>query len=186
MFYMDLSVNGSTMQFTNSIPVITRLMKVLHGYFGQNPGLFAIAFPDLRVGGARHPGNRIRVFAKDRDHFDGLVEWLENNDRIAPYVNRGFAKRVDESKVSEWVEYRRYRIPSEKSSRTELREKRLEKSSAVPFMRIVSSSGHAFSMHIEAIKAEKCEGFTPTSYGLSGVSRFALPIVKDNAMFAGP
>lgn len=179
LWYFDIEVRASSMHngATQSLPAMARLMRNLHGYFGQNPDKFAIAFPRLRMGEFRHPGNVIRVFTENRDDFDGLVEWVKNSPRIAPYVSKSFPQLVEEKNITGWMEYRRYRIPSRGSRLLKCRDNRIKSSEDMPYLRI-SSEGETFSMHISASEGNKTHQCNPTSYGLSGENRFSLPVIK--------
>lgn len=180
LYYFDVTVRGTNMQdgVTMSLPVMARLLRILHGYFAHHPNKFAIAFPRLRMGEFRHPGNIIRVFAESRDEFDGVEDWIGANERVAPYVTKSYVLRVDPQKIFGWMEYRRYRIPSRNSRLLVCRDNRIKSSEEVPYLRMSSSCGEAFSMHISASPGVESERCTPTSYGLSGEARFSLPVLK--------
>lgn len=178
--YFDIEVRSSNMQegALMALPVMARLMRNLHGYFAQHPDTFAIAFPRLRMGEHRHPGNVIRIFAENRDAFEDLVTWIENNTRIASYVAKSYPREVEKQKIIGWIEYRRYRIPSRSSRLQVCRDSRIKSSEQVPYLRIASSVGEAFSMHIIANEGIKTDICNPTSYGLSGSKPFSLPVFK--------
>lgn len=178
--YFDIEVRASSMKdgANLAVPILARLLRNLHGYFAKYPGKFAVAFPYLRMGEHRHPGNVIRIFSENRAEFDGIVQWIENNDRIAGYVNRGYPKIVEDKSIIGWREYRRYRIPSRNSRLHACRDYRIKSSEGVPYLRIASSAGEAFSMHISAMEGVRTEFCNPTSYGLSGKQRFSLPEFK--------
>jgi hypothetical protein len=179
LWYFDIEVRSSSMKegMMQSLPVMARLIRNLHGYFGQHPDKFAIAFPRLRMGEFRHPGNVIRIFTEIRDNFDGLVEWVKNNSRVAPYITKSFPQSVDEKNITGWMEYRRYRIPSRGSRLLQCRDNRIKSSEEVPYLRIASNY-EVFSMHISASEGIKTDRCNPTSYGLSGKNRFSLPVLK--------
>lgn len=90
LLYIDIQVRYTQAEdeFSTAIPIMARLVRCLHGYFAQNPNKFAIAFPQLRMGEVRRMGNMIRIFMETKDDFYGLNKWFQNNDRIAPYVQR--------------------------------------------------------------------------------------------------
>ena len=181
LVYFNIEVAGSSMQSaaaSQSLPVLARLLRTLHGYFSQHPHKFAIAFPRLRKGEFRHPGNVIRVFAEKLEDFVGLVAYLENDQRIWSYIRVDYPRMVDITKIKGWLEYRRFRIPSQKTRTLICRDHRIKVSEEVPFLRISSSNKNSFSMHIDAIPSEKTEKCEPTSYGLSGCTRFSLPDIK--------
>ncbi len=179
-FYFDIEVRASNMQEGSyvALPIMARLTRSLHGYFANHPDKFAIAFPKLRMGEFRHPGNIIRIFSEARENFDELVNWIENIPRIASYVCKKFPREVQDKNIIGWMEYRRYRIPSRSSRLQKCRDYRIFLSEQIPYLRIASSCGEAFSMHLIAIEGSKSEICNPTSYGLSGIDCFSLPVLK--------
>jgi hypothetical protein len=180
LLYFDIRIRAATMQEAagSACPVMARLLRCLHGYFAQHPDTFAVAFPRLRMGAVRHIGNVLRIFAATAECIEQLEEWLGKNNRVAPYIKKGAIQIVEEKNIIEWMEYRRYLIPSRSSRLLDCRDYRIKSSEEVPYLRIASASGDAFSMHICAIQSAKSESCTPTSYGLSGEHRFSLPVLK--------
>lgn len=181
LWYFDIEVRATSMReeaAQQSLPVMARLLRTLHSYFATNPNKFAIALPRLRTGKLRHVGNVVRVFAETNDDFFGLVDWIKNNARIAPYVTKSFPQAVEEKHIQGWEEYRRYRVPSRSSRLVKCRENRIASSAQIPYLRIKSAgNGGVFSMHISVEPGSKTEYCSPTSYGLSGENRFSLPVL---------
>jgi hypothetical protein len=175
-FYIDIET-GATVE---SLPVVGRVVWVLHGILRKQPGLFAVAFPRLKKGEGRHPGNLVRVFSDSAEKLKQVLQSLQENERVQQYVSYYKPKPVPEDFDGAWVEYRRYRIPNTRSRLDKCREYRLNAAEAVPFIRATSkTNGQAFSLHIDAVPGVKPDTCVPDSYGLSVVTRtFALPMVE--------
>ncbi len=180
-YYVDYQARASTMQDLaahQSLPIMARLWRSLHGYFVENPGKFAIAFPYWRCGERRHVGNVIRVFAEYEKDFEDLSERLKNNENIAPYITKSFFQAVEDKHIEGWMEYRRYRVPTRHAKLQQYREKCWNNAEEIPYLRLKSASNYnVFSMHIIASNGQKTDHCHPTSYGLSGESRFSLPVL---------
>jgi CRISPR-associated endoribonuclease Cas6/Csy4 subtype I-F len=160
-----------------ALPVVTRLLQALHKLFDSYPGRFAVAFPRMRTGDTRHPGNLVRVFAETRADLDIIAAGLAGNHRILGYVRFGAPREVPQDFAGEWIEYRRYRIPNRGSRLEKCRDYRLTDSQRLPYLRLASASnGHAFSLHIEPRQGERTMSCEPNGYGLSSAGRpFAVP-----------
>lgn len=191
--FFDIEVRSSSTSGPGGIPalpVMSRLVWVLHGIIRIHPARFALAFPrmrkaDLDKGILRHPGNVVRVFAGSRDDLDIVVAALTANERIHGYVQYGYPKLVPENFNGEWKQYRRFRIPGT-TSRTEVcRSNRLAAGENLPFFRTSSkTTGQSFSLHVDCVDiVDDGKGLIggdcqPDSYGLSVATRpFALPVL---------
>jgi hypothetical protein len=178
--YLDLEVrNGASTGEArwSSLPVVTRLMSILHGVFRTYPGRFALAFPRMRAGEAYHPGHIVRVFAEKREDLDFLVSDLDSNPRIAGYVRIGYARPVPAEFPGPWKEYRRFRIPGRGSRLERCRAYRIQAGDTLPYFKLGSrSTGQTFSIRIECRDGAPSARCQPDSYGLSVATRqFALP-----------
>lgn len=182
--YFDIEVRGAASSGAGNIPalpVVSRLISVLHGIFRDHPGRFAMALPNMRSGENRHPGHIVRVFAENRnDLHDYIQSALQQNERIHGYVLYGRHTDVPENFDGGWIEYRRYRIPGNRSRLGKCREYRMNHADNLPYVRLGSkSTGQAFSLYLEARPGEKTEECEPDSYGLSiPTRRFCLPDIK--------
>ncbi len=182
--YFDIEVRGASSSGAGQIPalpVVTRLISLLHSLFRDHPGRFALALPGMRTGENRHPGHIVRVFAENRDDLYDLIQSaLQQNERIHGYVLYGRHSDVPENFDGEWVEYRRYRIPGTRSRLEKCREYRMNHADSLPYVRLGSkSTGQAFSLYFEVRSGEKTVDCEPDSYGLSLPSkRFCLPHIN--------
>lgn len=181
--YLDIEVRGASSGGGGripAIPLITRLVAILHGVFRNHPGRFALAFPRMKTGDLRHPGHVLRVFAESRDDLDIIVDSLRKNERIAGYIRVNYPRRVPDDFDGPWKEYRRYRIPGNGSRLEQCRDWRLKHAGSLPFLRLRSKgNGHIFSFHIEEREGGRTDDCRPDSYGLSVPSRaFALPVMR--------
>lgn len=171
-FYVGLEVASG-----GSLPVMTRLVQILHGIQRDRPGLLALAFPRLRKGEGRHPGNLVRVFSDSPENLQQVGGLLQENERMRGYIRYLPVKAVPEDFHGPWIEYRRVRIPGKGSRLEESRANKLAMAEELPFLRAASkTNGHGFSLHIDAIPGAKTAECEPDSYGLSVSTRaFALP-----------
>ena len=180
--YFDIEVRGAASTGGGQIPalpVMTRLVGVLHGIIRDHPGKFALALPRMKTGELRHPGHVVRVFAESQDDLDVVVDALTANERIQGYVSFGYPKKVPDDFSGPWKEYRRFRVPGNGSRLEKCRDYRLQAANKLPFFRSASkSNGHAFSLHVDCIDGAPSSDCRPDSYGLSVATRpFALPVL---------
>lgn len=158
-------------------------LDVLHGAFRQQPGRYVLALPDVAPDRACAPGRILRVFAGSRDDLDALVAAVGGHPIIRDYTRIGYPHPVPAAFSGPWIEYRRYRIPSQKSLRKPgdtLRERRMQSASerGLPFFQMRSrSNGQSFMLYVQVLDAAignaECR---PDCYGLSVSSRsFAVP-----------
>lgn len=174
--YVDIETRASV----NSLPVIGRVATVLHGILRGEPESLALAFPRLRKGEGRHPGNLVRVFAGSTETLDKVIHQLTENDSLKGHLRYGAPKLVPEDFKGPWIEYRRQRIPNLGSRLEKCREFRLREAEQLPFIRFVSKTNmQGFSLHINATPGERTQDCKPDSYGLSVATRpFALPLIE--------
>ena len=179
--YFDITVRGAASRGAGQIPalpVVTRLISILHGVFRDHPGQFALALPRMKTGEHKHTGHVVRIFAEQRDDlYEYIQNALQQNERIHGYIFYGRHHDVPENFSGNWIEYRRYRIPSMRSRLEKCRSYRMDYSEHLPYVRLGSkSTGQAFSLYFESISGEKTDHCEPDSYGLSvPTRRFCLP-----------
>lgn len=160
-------------------------LDVLHGAFRQHPGQYALALPGVLSDQAGAPGRILRVFASHRDDLDALVAGIANHPIIRDYTRIGYPRPVPNGFPGPWVEYRRYRIPAQRSLRKPndtLRERRLQaaREQGLPYFHTRSrTTDQRFVLYVQAVAAQaggmECQ---PDSYGLSVSSRpFAVPCI---------
>jgi hypothetical protein len=154
------------------------VLKVLHGAFGARPGRFALALPHYRTAAFA----ALRVFAGGRDDLDALVETVEGHPAIRDYSRIGYPRTVPAHYDGDWIEFRRYRIPSRKACRKPddtLRERRMRRADEGRFPFFIMQSrgtGQQFGLYVEIRPAGATGDCAPDSYGLSVATRpFALP-----------
>lgn len=178
----DIEVVGASSHGAGRIPalpVMTRLVRVLHGIFRQYSGRFALGFPRMKSGESRHPGHIIRVFADSRDELDIVVNLLKENERIHGYIRYGYPESVPEGFKGPWKEYRRYRIPGMGSRLDKCRKYRLNASEKLAYFRAASRSNHqGFVLFVECRDGAPSSDCQPDSYGLSVPTRaFSVPML---------
>ncbi len=196
LVYSDIGIiNGATVGKggISTLPVATRLFSVLHGIFRGHPGRFALGFPMMREREYRHPGHIFRVFMESEEDWRIVYGELDRHERIGSRIHL-FKDPfpVPENFSGPWIEYRRFRIPSRKSTQfkdketgirleksSNVRENRLDLSEKWPFFMIRSqSTGHCFSLHIEKKEGIPIGMCLPDGFGLStGSKPFSLPMV---------
>jgi CRISPR-associated endoribonuclease Cas6/Csy4 subtype I-F len=183
--YVDLEVlagdrDGESMP----APVLAgAALDVLHGAFRQQPGRYALALPGVSPNKGNTPGRILRVFAGSRDDLDALVAAISGHPVIRDYTRIGYPRPVPGEFSGPWIEYRRYRIPAQKSLRKPgdtLRERRMQgaRERGLPFFHTRSrSNGQSFMLYVQAFDVATGDAeCLPDSYGLSVSSRpFAVP-----------
>lgn len=180
--YLDIETRGASSTGggrITALPVVNRIVRILHGIFRTQPCRFAIAFPRMRSGEARHPGHIVRVFAESRDDLDGVAKELQSNERLRGYVRYEKIKEVPDGFQGPWKEYRRYRIPGTGSRLDRCRQYRLAASEKLPHFRLASKqTGQEFVIFVECRDGIAPGDCQPDSYGLSVPTRaFTLPVV---------
>lgn len=178
--YVDIQVRNSNLHNggpSSAILAMSRLMQVLHGILRTYPERFALAFPRMKMGEARHPGNLIRVFAETQSELALLTEELEASERLRPTIIIKKPCEVPAAYAGPWKEYRRIRVPGNRSRLEKCREYRLNKVEQLPHFRTSSKmTGQPFVLFVEERSGAEPAECMPDSYGLSVPSRaFALP-----------
>lgn len=183
--YVDLEIlAGDADGEAMSAPVLAgAALEVLHGAFRRQPGRYALALPGVSPDEAKMRNWTLRVFADGRDDLDSLVAAVADHAVIRDYTRLGDPRVVPEAFSGPWVEYRRYRIPAQRSLRKPadtLRERRMQAAHQrkLPFFQARSrSNAQSFRVFVQALAGAsgdvECQ---PDSYGLSVSSRpFTVP-----------
>lgn len=159
--------------------VLARMLNVVHAIGARQSIAFAAAFPLARQGTHPHPGNLLRVFVSSREQADTLLEALEAHEFLMGYVLLDRPRKVPEG-LSGSVSYQLFRITSRKNINTITRQRQIERGNTLPYVRMFSSSGEAFSIRFDVVKRDEvadaeCKA---NGYGLSSRSApFYLPAV---------
>jgi hypothetical protein len=187
-FFLDLAVRGTPSAGAGALtalPVLTRLVSTLHGVMWRSELELALAFPHMREGFHRHPGNVLRVYSTSLDELAQLTQRLRENERLDPHVHCHFPRSVPTAFDGPWVEYRRFRVRSRGSGRATARAGQIVQAESFPFFRLNSKrTAQVFSLHIQRLlngrqSSDNPFGFKPDSYGLStSEAPFALPMVE--------
>jgi len=160
--------------------VMARLLNVVHAICARSGTEFASAFPLAQPGKNPHPGNLLRVFVSTREQADGLLEALETHEFLMGYVLLDRPRKVAAQGVNGSVSYQLFRITSRKNINTTTRQRQIERGNALPYVRMFSSSGEAFSIRFDVVVRDEvadiqCKG---NGYGLSSrAAPFFLPAV---------
>jgi len=180
--YCNLEVRGTAIDGhgTMIVPVMTRLMAFLHGFFVDHPGLYALDFPELKAGKANKTallGRVIRVFSGSREHCDALLEAVEQHAVLSRYIMTGRVRTVAEHS-GQWVSMHRARIAPRSQPGNRYRDLEAQKNHQPPFllMRSHSTQQH-FSLMLErrAYLERGADAGVSNSYGLSGARPVYLP-----------
>lgn len=184
--YMDLEILSQDAGAGIPAPVIASgVLQVLHGFFANYKGEYALALPGWGDGlpeSRGYPWRALRVFVQDMEALDRLMAGVADHHLIRDYTRPGFPRPVPHGFEGKWVEYRRYRISSRKAGVDNLRHRRLiaavEKD--LPYFKIRSTTNEQpFILAVEPRPAPPSvvdAEVVPDSYGLSVQSRaFALP-----------
>ena len=185
LIYVDLEIlAGDADGEAMSAPVLAAAaLNVLHGAFRQRSGRYALALPGVAAGKPQMRNWTLRVFAGSRDDLDALVAAVRDHAVIRDYARLGYPCVVPETFSGPWIEYRRYRIPAQRSLRKPddtLRERRMQaaREQKLPFFQTRSQSNQqSFQLFVQALAgASGGAECRPDSYGLSVASRpFAVP-----------
>lgn len=118
-----------------------------------------------------------------REQTDSLLEALEGHEFLMGYVHLDRPRKVPLS-VDASVSYQLFRITSRKNRNAITRQRQLERGNSLPYVRMVSSNGEAFSLRFDIIKRDlvaDTDGKT-NGYGLSArVTPFFLPDIPAEA-----
>lgn len=159
--------------------VMARLLNVVHAIGARQSIEFAAAFPLARLGTHPHPGNLLRVFVSSREQADALLEALEAHEFLMGYVLLDRPRKVPAG-VSGSVSYQLFRITSRKNVNQITRQRQIERGNTLPYVRMASSSGEAFSIRFDVVeRGESADAECKTNgYGLcSRAAPFYLPAV---------
>jgi hypothetical protein len=159
--------------------VMARLLNVVHAVGARQSIRFAAAFPLARQGTNPHPGNLLRVFVSSREHADSFLEALEAHEFLMGYVLLDRPRKVP-AEVRGSVSYQLFRITSRKNTNTITRQRQIERGNTLPYVRMASSSGEAFSMRFDVVSREAAADVDckTNGYGLSSrTAPFFLPAV---------
>lgn len=157
--------------------VMARLLNVVHAIAARQSIGFAAAFPLARLGNAPHPGSLLRVFVPSREQADSLLEALEAHEFLLGYVLLDRPRKVP-AEVIDSVSYQLCRITSRKNINTITRQRQLEYANSLPYVRMTSSKGEAFSLRFDVVKrkAPADSDCRSNGYGLSSrTTPFFLP-----------
>ena len=184
--YFDLKLRPES-----DIPSWDRLARLWHlvhtaGTHSGTP--FAVAFPLWMRNGFGF-GEVLRVLSDGSVRAEALYDALEKMPQASDLAEGSRVRRAPPSNLFE--SFLMHRIPSGVSKNRrlvsleraqELREKALRRKIAqqqsLPFVRMRSSSGHAFRLVVERVAADGTESGAPNGYGLSRVSQIvALPVI---------
>jgi hypothetical protein len=174
--YIDIELKpGPT-----SMPAMAKAVWVLHGILRVQPGMFALAFPQMRKGEKRGMGNLVRIFTDSIDKLDQVVRLMKANDRLKGHLIYREPTLVPADFNGPWVEYRRFRLPGTSNRLQEYRQKKLREAEQVPYIVTKSkTTEQVFSLHIDNRPGTKPLICQPDSYGLSSSGRtFAVPQIQ--------
>lgn len=167
--------------------VMARLLNVVHAIGARQSIAFAAAFPMARQGSNPHPGNLLRVFISSREDADRLLDSLETHEFLMGYIVLDRPRKVPPG-VAGSVSYQLHRITSRKNSNTITRQRQIERGNSLPYVRMLSSGGEAFSLRFEVVSRPEAADSecVANGYGLSTRSKpFYLPAVPlENAPWA--
>lgn len=180
--YCHLEVRGADRGHGAMIaPVLSRLMAVLHGYFVEHPGVYALDFPGLKPGDSRHLmrlGRIVRVFFDTQEQGDALLEMIEGHPVVSSYVMTGRVRTIGKY-AGPWVSLHRPRIAPRSQPNNRHRDLVAQRDRQPPFLQIRSqSTGQSFSLMLDRRSHPAGTAITsgrPNSYGLSGAQPVCLP-----------
>ena len=184
-FYLDLRVKNLDLNipFSEGVPpaivlALSKLISVFHAYNCiKNENSIAIAFPEYASKDYRKLGFTVRFFAEEREVFDELSEYFEENNFIAKHFDVRGVKKVNFNNVSKYSAYLGRKLPRKLNIKDgkydglniENYISRCEYLHSLPNVRIKSSSnGNTFSLFIERKKTsliESSDGISKNNEG---------------------
>lgn len=187
--YSTLEVRGAATSGhgTMIVPVMARLMPVLHAIFAEHPDQYAMDFPELKPGQMSKPaflGRLIRVFSADREHCETLLDTVEQHPALSQAIILGRVRIVPEDYRGSVAVMRRARVAPRCQPDNRRRDLDSQQRSQSPFIPMRSqSTGQHFSLLLERDTLPDQDlqpgvGATqgvPNSYGLSGERPVFLP-----------
>lgn len=173
-FYLDLKIKNLDLNIPSAegvppaiVLVISKLVSAFHAYnSSKNENNIAIAFPEYASKDYRKLGFIVRFFAEEREIFDDLSEYFEENTFIAKHFDVRGVKKVNFNNVSKYSAYlgrklpRKLTIKNDKYSGLNIENyiTRCEYLHSLPNIRVKSSSnGNSFSLFIERKKTSLIE-----------------------------
>jgi hypothetical protein len=182
--YCHLEVRGVADQGHGTmIPLIlSRLMVVLHGHCAAHPGTCALDLPNLRFGNDRHSphlGRIARLFFGAREQGDALLEKIEADALVSPYIMTGRIRALGDY-TGPRVSLHRSRIAPRSQPNNRHRDLEAQRTQQAPFLLMRShSTRQSFSLMLERRSypggGQAIIGGVPNSYGLSGAQPVYLP-----------
>jgi hypothetical protein len=148
--------------------VMARLLRTVHATSARQGIVFATAFPLARSGEHPHPGNLLRVFVSTREQADTLLESLEDHEFLMGYTRLDRPRKVPPD-VKGSVSYQLFRITSRKNLNTTTRQRQIEHGNKLPYVRMSSSAGEAFSIRFDVVERDQAADSEckTNGYGLS-------------------
>lgn len=156
------------------------VFAAMHRHMRAHPGRFALALPEGRGFMAV-----LRLFADTRDDLDGLADTLQQSRLVRDYAMIGYPQRVPEDFSGDWLQYRRYRIPTRRADRNpgapcRTRRMAFAEDNALPYLLVHSAStGQSYGLRISILPGSPNTGpCSPDSYGLARRdAAFSLPVL---------
>lgn len=201
-FYLDIRIvdydNNTDMTLSC---VRNQVYNVLHGAFRQLNYHYAVALVASEKMKAKQESIQLkfakevkfnfdifRVFAETYEALQALIDAILGHWKIRDYTVVGSPTPVPTEKITAWLSYRRFRIPSQKAEIVPknkvdkqplyIRRRQFAQQQALPYLQVRSqSTGYNFSIFIEMKVCDSAGQGTPDSYGFARETQpFALPV----------
>lgn len=162
--------------------VLSRLMVALHKHCAAHPDTCAMDLPNLKPGNDRHSphlGRIVRLFFGTREQGDALLEKIEADALVSPYIMTGRIRALGDY-IGPRASLHRSRIAPRSQPNNRHRDLAAQCTRQAPFLLTRSTStGQSFSLMLERRSypggGQAILGGVPNSYGLSGVQTVYLP-----------
>jgi CRISPR-associated endoribonuclease Cas6/Csy4 subtype I-F len=166
-----------------------RLLRALHVAGAQTEAKFAIDFPDWMIE-SFSLGDRLRIFGENSTELNKVYDSLESCAWLEDEVEAGRIRTVKDVKgycalmhhgFGGGVIKARGALDLQAVKATEERKKLtfFAKTQALPYIKILSSSGNQFTLRLERIMASESDRGDPNGYGVSRPTQIiALPIMS--------
>lgn len=183
---LDLGIPSSEGIPPSIIIANSKLISVFHSFMFNKEKNIAISFPEYSCKEYRKIGFTVRFFTEERESFDELIDYFENNDFILKHFDIRGVKKVNLNNVLNYSAFiarkipRRYNVSNGKNNGLNIENyiARCEYLHSLPNLRLKSSSNkNYFSIFIErknTTSIEKNDGTLKNDSGKLNSYGFSL------------
>lgn len=192
-FYLELKIKNLDLGVPSVVGVppaiiiaMSKLISSFHSYLFKNKKNIAISFPEYSNKEYRKIGYTVRFFSEERDSFDELIDYFENNDFISKHFDIRGVRKVNFNNVLNYSAFiarklpRKFKIIDGKSSGLNMENyvSRCEYLHSLPNFQLKSSSNkNIFTIFVErktTSSIERKDGMLKNDFGELNSYGFSL------------